>query len=525
MTKVSCLIFVIICFTSFCSAAQDIIKVEIQDSETLEPLSFATVRFKGTKRGLVADYNGQFRLPFKLIDDLPILVITYLGYSNTEVDAKSLSKTEVNIIKLVVQNELLEEVVINATKKDKTTYSNLSRLLQLHEDILAEDIVTKAVYAIRFNLDEKPHSHIGYYRDYQIVNNKYYNLNEGILEQFDNGINSSKTTDSLNQSVAYSFSKNTEFKRDTQYAVPYNGQTKFVQNAKMLSYGGNELTLLNVHDAIRNYKINSYSFVHKMTKDFLQNHEFVKGKIIVNADEPIIEISLKSKSSEVRCLYAAKGIILISLKDYAIHSFSYSVYDSNKFSPLFSMDTEYRRQDKKMYLNYITFNNRFVIADRDIFKDSLVTYNNKKNSFNITFTNRFKQETVHKRDFRIRYKGKRVSIEKMEITSEMAVRLEMEAFDEQLELLNSDKVAHLEIKIKNITDIDNRKIYKPNKKIAYQFREYFVQEVNPDKNLNKSLKYIPKFQPLEDAPLNSNDSISGYIINTPLMDRRMKKID
>ncbi|MFP4846573.1 carboxypeptidase-like regulatory domain-containing protein [Winogradskyella sp. PE311] len=509
-------------FATICNS-QSQLKIEVQDGKTLEPVSFATIRFKGTQRGIVADYNGQFRLPYNTIEDLPILLITALGYENIEIDPKVLNRVELNILKMNSQLEALEEVVIKVSKNNRTSAEALSELLKKGRKMLATDIVRRAVNAIPINLDNKPYSQIGYYRDYQILENKYHNLNESIIEQFDYGIKSQKVLDSLNQSVLYSFKRNTDFNRNPHFTKAYNNRTKFIQNAEILPYGGNELTLLNVHDAIRNFNINSFSFVYRMSNEFLYNHKFSKGDILFIDDEPVIEIEIKSIAKKISFKHNAKGVIKISLKDFSIHGFNYTVYDYNKLNPLFNLETSYRRQGKSMYLNYITFNNRFSVMDEDVFKEDNVIYNFDQNRFYINFNTAIDKGTVHKRDFKIRYKGRKVFIEELKIENPTRVSLQVADFDEELKAITLEDMPGLVFTIKNIYDIKNRKIYEGKTNVAYQFREFFVQEIIKEKLLNKDLFFLEKYKPLDEAPINRNSEMDIYILNTPLMERRMRK--
>jgi hypothetical protein len=157
-----------------------------------------------------------------------------------------------------------------------------------------------------------------------------------------------------------------------------------------------------------------------------------------------------------------------------------------------------------------------------MFKELLVSYNKKSNSFNVVFNNKLDLKTVQKRDFKIRFKGRKIYIKNIEITGGRSVKLKIAAFDKELKLITQDDMSSLELKIKNITDIENREIYETRQKIGYQFREYFIQEVFTDKKLNKNYEYMPKTLPLGDAPINRNADTDNYIINSPLMQRRMK---
>ena len=44
---------------------------------------------------------------------------------------------------------------------------------------------------------------------------------------------------------------------------------KYIQNADIVSFGGNELSILNAHNPIRIFNQASFSFVYKLEKEFL----------------------------------------------------------------------------------------------------------------------------------------------------------------------------------------------------------------------------------------------------------------
>ena len=70
-----------------------------------------------------------------------------------------------------------------------------------------------------------------------------------------------------------------DFQRDTIAQKPYNYKSglKVIDNAFLWNYGGNEFTILRIHDALRNYDMDSYSFVHRLKYDFVENHSFSTG--------------------------------------------------------------------------------------------------------------------------------------------------------------------------------------------------------------------------------------------------------
>ena len=83
----TCLLVVCLCFPcKLC--CQDVIKGEVTDIDTKEPLIGANVIIKGTTTGTVTDYDGRFELKAK--DGLPTtLSISYLGYTETEIEVTS----------------------------------------------------------------------------------------------------------------------------------------------------------------------------------------------------------------------------------------------------------------------------------------------------------------------------------------------------------------------------------------------------------------------------------------------------
>ena len=278
--------------------AQSDVLIEVQDKETSEPISFATAKIKDSQRGIIADYYGQFRFPITQINDMPFLIISSLGFASLEIDLRKLDPKLINVIKLSPQAETLEEVVLEYAKSDDIKVDQLKNLITSRKNFSAYELVYRAIASITSNLNNKPHSYIGYYRDYQFYDNQYYNLNEGILEQFDAGIQTRKIIDSLNQTALYSFKQNNNFKTDSLFSRAYNGNTKFVQDAQIYSFGGNELSILNIHNPIRNFDQNTFSFVYHLNKEFLDFHTFEKAETFFISDDPIITIQFTNQEKK-----------------------------------------------------------------------------------------------------------------------------------------------------------------------------------------------------------------------------------
>ena len=142
-------------------------------------------------RGTHADFNGNFEIPLRY-KKTGIIRISSIGYKTKEIKLSELKEKITNIIYLTTSNNSLNEVVIKTSRKNK-------------KQLLAKQIVRKAIENILDNYPTDAHSYIGYYRDYQqpvgdsyqkTIKSKqpikYLNVQEAILESFDDGVDSDK---------------------------------------------------------------------------------------------------------------------------------------------------------------------------------------------------------------------------------------------------------------------------------------------------------------------------------------------
>jgi ferric enterobactin receptor len=102
------------------------IEGQVIDKQTGEPLAGATVKVKGTLIGTTTDADGSFKL--SVPDDAGILVISFIGFKNSEVTIGS--QTTFNII-LEADVSSLQEVVVTAlgVERDKTTLAYATQSL------------------------------------------------------------------------------------------------------------------------------------------------------------------------------------------------------------------------------------------------------------------------------------------------------------------------------------------------------------------------------------------------------------
>lgn len=485
---------------------------QVLDKSDNSPVVFATIKIKDKNNGVIADFDGNFRLPYKYKQQNEVLIITCIGYETKRIAVSDLKDSESNIIFLKPKIESLNAVTITTKKgttKAKKPFENV------------REIVGKALSRMRVNFPTKPHSYIGYYRDYQLLQNKYFNLNEGIVEVFDEGFHTNKLKFKNNQASLYKFKQNSKFPKDTLLTQEYDNQTyKYIKSATISSIGGNELSILMMHNAIRNYQYHTFSFIHTMSEDFLNNHEFRVARKLYLDDTLLYEIKFFAIEDITGVKNTADGAIYIATDTYAIHKLEYFGYYVEEEEPFFSVRIEYVPKGDRMYLNYISFNNKFKVKSRDDFEIKDVTFDEGKNAFYVTFNNKVDKRTIeNSKNFRFIYNRKKLKVNSVELVESNLVKVSLiNGAIPSSAPLNEENMKDLTYKIKKVTDISGRELNKRTFIRVNQFRELFVQEVFPNKTLSEDLYFVNKSERLNESLINKSklDNVSEYWVNSPL---------
>tara|TARA_R110002033_G_scaffold139999_1_gene178925 strand:+ start:937 stop:2460 length:1524 start_codon:yes stop_codon:yes gene_type:complete len=497
------IIFVTLSWSKFSAQEKNELLFRIVNSESSQPVAYATIKFTKSNNGTIANILGDFRIPIHYKKDSETLNISCIGYYSKKVDLSLLTSKPYHIIYLFPKTEALSEVVLSVEKT---------------KELSTRQIVKKAIENIKINYPVDPFSYIAYYRDYQFADEEYINLNEGIVEVFDQGFTSHKISDSLNATSLYSYKLNTDFKQDSLISNSiYNG-AKQIKDGKMGSGIGNELTLLNIHNPIRNFNTGSFSFVYIFEKDFIKNHSFKNKGIVYLDDEELYKIAFVAKKEITGFAYNATGYIYIARSDFAIHQFEYNLYSNSPRKLIFTLDVEYnQRENGKMYLNYITFNNNFFITENDALQVENYYYNKENSSLYIEFNRPIDLKSIEKlNNIKISFNDKKLTILKINAINGKTIELKFKREDS--DFLNQQNVSNLalfSLKFKNYKDEIGFGMGK-SKVEGYQFRELFVQRVFLNSEYNSKLKYIKKGESLRNAPLNNAD-ITDYWLNSPLM--------
>lgn len=500
---------------------------KLLDFESKYPISYATVKFEGAVNGVIADEEGGFRLPIDVASKYKRILISSIGFETLSVEISALSPNKINTIYLKPRIEALDGVVITAKTNsvDKT--------------LTAEAILKKAISKIATNYPLYPHSYIAYYRDYQLVNNNYYNLNEAILENFDAGFNTNKRLFKDNNTALYSYNLNKEFYQDTLLLASIYGKSKSLDSnntAKLGTDSQNELELLNIHNPIRNYDKSSFSFIYVLRDDFIHNHHFKILRTTYFEDIPLYEIEIVARDNP-GSKYKGAGTIYIGKYDYAIHKLEYNVFTSknsgfeNSRNPLnqnlsrktgdilFEVTIEYKAVGDKMFLNYMTFNNRFIIKEPNPFSVEDFNFNLKDQAFYISFNKPVNKASISRNsNFKLRYKDKKLIFKNAELTDDKTIKIEVVDWSAgQTADISTVTSEDFSFKLKRIEDTFGATLNKESNLIGYQFREFFTQEIFKNKNPPSNLIYMNKTLPLSATKVNnSNVNLSKYWINSPL---------
>ncbi len=499
------------------STDQLICKILNQDSKT--PVYYATIKLVGTNLGVVADDKGQFRLPGDLEMSSKIKVSS-IGYVSREISISELNKKNTNIIYLAPSVDQLETVTLKSKKKRKKLLS-------------AKQIVKKAIANIDNNYPLTPFSYIAYYRDYQQPADssyisrsnrqyipEYINLNESVVQVYDAGFATDNMTHQRNQTVLYSYVENKDFERDNSLSIPYdNHSKKYLENTIIPAFGGNEFNIILLTDALRNHDKPSFSFVENLRENFVANHRFELNQIRFLDTIPIYEIDFSTNAYASGPQHYATGKIFINTENFAIHKLSYTVFESFKDAPLYAITIAYKSVEEKMYLNYITFNNRFEVFKDPEFKIENVVYSPQENILDVFFNNELNTNfiTSHLKRPKLKHNGKDVGITNLLVLDQ---QIQIKLDDASRLGMTDEESKHLSrsigLMLKGVKDIHGNVLHDIHKLLLNQYREIFVQEVFPNMEIQEGYEVMDKYTPLSKAEINDFEDKSKYWINTPL---------
>jgi hypothetical protein len=502
----------------------DFIRGKVIDSKTSEPVPFATVHLKNSQVGVISNAEGDFRILNNPRFQSDSLIVSCIGYHRLSLAFSVLKPTGMNNLKLIPNIYGLKEVRVTARKK------------RLDPEI----IIARAIRNIEKNYPVKPFSYVSYYRDYQKDSINYLNLNESIIQTLDKGF--AYASDS-NRYRLLDFKKNMDFRRmnmSPYYDLPETDHSdvsfKRIPFAIVGDQYGNELFILLVHDAIRNFDKRSFSFVDTLTLDFIKNHRFSTPVGVYDGSTLLYKIDFTAKQQITGDIIQMKGAIFIQPDDYSVHRLEYSAsyLDSEKKNKeIFNIEIEYGHEpavDSKMCLKYISFNNFFTIpdsSDNDFFKILKLEweqrggpYADKRYPPDMNIVSYFNRKIDRVSGGRMENYDLTIGKRKAKITNikvngpNLSIRVKDDNF-------KPNELDSCHLNIKTLNDINGNILNIRRGLELRQFRELFVQEYN--KPLEFQNNCFIQAMPLEQNCISKSKESRRYWMNTPLKAEEKKQ--
>jgi hypothetical protein len=485
------------------------------DYKTSEPVPYATVRLKNSQVGVISNAEGDFRILNNPGFQSDSLIVSCIGFHRLSLAFSVLKTTGMNNLKLVPNIYCLKEVRVTARKKR----------------LSPEIIIARALRNIKKNYPTVPFSYVSYYRDYQKDSSNYLNLNEAIIQTLDKGF--AYSSDS-NRYRLLDFKKNLDFLRKNiipYYDLPETDHSdvsfKKIPFAIVGDQYGNELFILLVHDAIRNFDKRSFSFVESLTQDYIRNHRFYSPDGIYDGSTLLYKIDFTAKRQITGDTILAKGAIFIQLDDYSIHKLEYSASFLNsekKNKEIFNIETEYGHEpavNSKMCLKYISFNNSFTIpdaSDRNFFKVLKTEWEQAGGPYagrhpDMTILSFFNRQIDPVSGGRMGNYDMTIGKRKAKIT-----RIKVDGPNLYITVrddkFSKDEIDSCHLIYKSMKDINGNILNKRRELEFRQFRELFVQEYN--KPLEFQNNCFIQSAPLEQNCISNSDNSGRFWMNTPL---------
>lgn len=289
---------------------------KIVDSETNEPLIFASIGVKGEAIGTVSNSLGEFDFHIPPEYRNQLLVIKMLGYENIETNIRSLPNQDTIIFKLKKAVQLLDEVVIQ-------------------DSLSGGDIVSIAVNRIDQNYPSTPFLLDGFYRDLKKIGGTYYSLLEAAVKIYDEDYHEPRNKNRLRERVAL-----VEVRKSLGYNHKFTNY--FEQN--------NLLEDLLLHNDVR------YRLFHGNEEDEDKFYDtFERIRITFYNGHRVFVVASQS-DYKLKLYIDTKTYAIIRLELDRKYPNDYVVKKKNKAYSKYISDKktiDFKEYDGKFYLNYM----------------------------------------------------------------------------------------------------------------------------------------------------------------------------
>lgn len=352
--------------TVLCAEAQKItLSSKVQDKDTFEPLSYASVWIKGKTIGTITNLQGEFdfHIPSEYRNE--ILVVSMIGYENFEVPVWSILESKPATIDMTKSLTMLQEVVISS------------------DSLTGGEIVMVAMNKVDSNFSAKPFLLDGFYRDVKKVGGTSISLLEAAVKIYDENYLEPRNKSKLRERV-----KLVEVRKSLGYD---NKFAPFFRQKNLLED-------LLLHNNIRYRQIDSDQEFYKSLKreedSYYNGHEVF---VVSQNDEFFFKIFIDKETYAVLHLeFEISGDNLERKKDVVSKHVSYHKV------------IDFKSIDNTMFLNYITVTTKEKWYDdvtsefkfeTELQQQLLVNDVNTKNPERITSTEKMKNYGLQFQDY------------------------------------------------------------------------------------------------------------------------------
>ena len=380
---------ILLFFISFTSISQNInIVGNVVDSNTQKPIAFASIKVKGTQKGVVTDIDGNFTLsnialPYHLL-------INHIGYAQTDIIVKN--GNDILTISLTRNSELLNEVIVSSNLNPAHRIIELLQKNKIKNDPLKIPAFFYNAYTISsigvsplFNTMIKEESEKN--KQQIIISNNKKKENLRIMTEKDSIMLKARKDSSHLVLDHYIFM--TESYTERKYLYPIKSKETIL--ATKITGIKNPLFAVSEDD------LNQFGFysdyINMLNKTYtsplidgsIKLYKFKLNEVIPHEKDTTWVISYMPKTN--KNFNGLKGILYINSNKYAIENVDASPADEK------DMFLTFRLQQKYEYINGRWFPKQLnsYIAQKLVIKDSVLLFFNKRiNLTNIDFNKNYK---------------------------------------------------------------------------------------------------------------------------------------
>lgn len=198
---------VLFVFFSFTAQSQKTITIsgKLVDSESEEPIVFASIGIEGKSVGTVSNAVGEFDFHIPYIYKDEKMIVKMLGYQNFATKISDHIYKDTVVFRMIKAPKILDEVLVI-------------------DSLSGGDIVSAALSKVNLNYPSTPFIMNGFYRDLKKVGGKYFSLLEAAVKIYDEDYEEPNNKNRLRERVALmevrkSLGYSNKF---TQYFEKYN---------------------------------------------------------------------------------------------------------------------------------------------------------------------------------------------------------------------------------------------------------------------------------------------------------------